>query len=133
MYISSDKVSKSKEDPANVSALILTILFAFLLKIYIGMISTSVVREAVTLYITERQEGFRQYQMIFGLPYRVHTISNLFYMMIYNSLFLVPFYLVLNYFRLDPVYIFNFGAFVISSNALTLMLTSFFTEHKVAT
>ena len=71
--------------------------------------------------------------MIFGLSYRSHTLCNLFYMMVYNSLFILPFYLTLNFFRLDPVYIFNFGAFVISSNTLTLMLTAFFTEHKVAT
>lgn len=128
MYTS---LNPARDSPDTIN--ILSIVLAFLLKIYIGLISSSTNREAITLYITEREDGFRQYQMIFGVTYRVHTLSNLFYILVYNSAFLVPFYLTLNYFHLDPVYIFNFAAFVISSNALILMLTSFFSEHKVAT
>jgi len=41
---------------------------------------------------------YRQYQIIFGLGTRCHTLSNLLYMGLYMSVFLVPFYLTLNYF-----------------------------------
>lgn len=54
-------------------------------------------------------------------------------MLVYTSVFLFPFYVILNLYGFKLVYIFNFAAFVISSNFLTIALTSFFTEHKVAT
>ena len=76
---------------------------------------------------------FRQYQIIFGLGTRCHTLSNLLYMGLYMSVFLVPFYLTLNYFKFELHYIGMFAAFVISSLTCSMMLTSFFTDHKLAT
>lgn len=40
-----------------------------LLKIYIGLIGISAVRELVTVFIMERTEQYRQYQFIFGLSH----------------------------------------------------------------
>jgi hypothetical protein len=108
------------------------ILLQLLLKIYIGLIGTSALRELITLFITERTEHFRQYQMIFGVSFRTHTLSNLFYMGAYQSFFLLPFYIVLNYYEFDLIYVLYFGSFVISSCTLTLALTSFFRDHKIA-
>jgi nitrate/nitrite transporter NarK len=48
------------------------------------------------------------------------------------SFFLLPFYLTLNFYEIRLAYIFNFGAFVISSCSLALMMTSFFKDHKIA-
>lgn len=70
--------------------------------------------------------------MIFGVSFRVHTLSNLFYMLVYQSFFLVPFYLTLNYYKFDPAYVLDFAALVISSSTLTLALTTFFRDHKIA-
>jgi len=70
--------------------------------------------------------------MIFGLSERCHTLSNLFYMGLYMSVFLLPFYLTLNYYEFKIEYVLIFGSFVISSLSLTLMLTSFFADHKIA-
>lgn len=111
---------------------IVSLLFDLMLKIYLGLIGTSALRELITLFMTERTEEFRQYQMIFGVSFRVHTLSNLFYMLVYQSFFLIPFYLTLNYYNLDPAYILDFAALVISSSTLTLALTTFFRDHKIA-
>lgn len=70
--------------------------------------------------------------MIFGVSFRVHTLSNLFYMGAYQSIYLLPFYITLNYYNFDLAYILYFGSFVISSCTLTLALTSFFKDHKIA-
>lgn len=64
---------------------------------------------------------------------KVHTIANVLYIMVYTSAFLLPFFITLIWFEFKLVYIFNFAAFVVSSNFLTIALTSFFKEHKVAT
>ena len=70
--------------------------------------------------------------MIFGIGHRTHTLANLFYMGAYQSFFLLPFYITLNYYDFDLRYILYFGAFVISSCTLTLFLSSFFKDHKIA-
>jgi hypothetical protein len=103
-----------------------------LLKIYIGMLGLSAVRELITVFILERTELNRQYQAIFGLSREVYTLSNLFYMGLYLSISILPFYLTICYFNFDLVYIFYFGAFVISSLTLALALTAFFKDHKIA-
>lgn len=68
-----------------------------------------------------------------GLHKKIHTLSNMFYMLVYTSVFLFPFYVMINLYGFKLVYIFNFASFVISSSFLTIALTSFFNEHKVAT
>lgn len=108
------------------------ILLETLLKIYIGLIGISAIRELITLFITEKIDDFRQYQMIFGMSHRTHTLSNLLYMLVYLSCFLLPFYLTLNYFDFRLIYIFYFAAFVISSSVLALAFTAFFKDHKIA-
>jgi hypothetical protein len=87
----------------------------------------------VTLFLNEREKKFRQYQMIFGLGSRAHTLSNLFYMGLYMSFFLVPFYFTLNYYKFDLKYIGVFAAFVISTMSCTMMMSSFFRDQKLAT
>lgn len=99
---------------------------------YVGMIGTSGLRELVVLFISERNEQFRQYQMIFGVSFKTHTLANLLYMKIYLSVTILPFYLTLNYFHFHPSYILYFAAFVISSSYLTLALTAFFQDQKIA-
>jgi hypothetical protein len=111
---------------------VVSLLLDTLLKIYIGLIGISAIRELITLFITERIDDFRQYQMIFGMSHRTHTLSNLLYMFIYLSCFLFPFYLTINYFGFKFIYIFYFAAFVISSSVLALALTAFFKDHKIA-
>ena len=103
-----------------------------LLKIYIGLIGTSALRELVSLFITEKNDQFRQYQMIYGVSYKTHTLANLFYMKLYLSLTILPFFLTLNYYELYLPYILYFAAFVISSCYLTLAFTAFFKDQKVA-
>ncbi len=49
-----------------------------------------------------------------------------------TSATILPFYLTLNYFHFDLVYIFEFGSFVISTCTLALALTAFFKDHKIA-
>lgn len=49
--------------------MILVVVMSMLLKIYIGLIGISAVRELVTLFIVERTEQYRQYQFIFGLSH----------------------------------------------------------------
>lgn len=68
-----------------------------------------------------------------GLCKKVHTLSNMFYMMVLSSVFLLPFYIILNLYQFNIIYVFNFAAFIVSSSFLTIALTSFFTDHKVAT
>lgn len=67
-----------------------------------------------------------------GLCKKVHTLSNLFYMMVFCSVFLFPFYVVVNLYAFKIVYVWNFGCFVIASNLLAIALVCFFKEHKVA-
>lgn len=105
----------------------------FLLTIYLGLINSSAIRETITLFINEREEGSRQYQFVMGLCKKTHTLSNLLYMMVYTAVFLFPFYVVLNLYGFKIIYIFIFASFIISSSFLALALTSFFSEHKVAT
>lgn len=104
-----------------------------MLTIYIGIINSSALREIITLFINQRQDGNRQYQFVMGLCKKVHTLSNMLYMMIFSSVFLLPFYILLNLYEFNIIYVFNFAAFVISSSFLTMALTSFFNDHKVAT
>jgi hypothetical protein len=108
------------------------LLLDMLLKIYIGLIGISALRELITIFITERLDNFRQYQMIFGMSHRTHTLSNLLYMFVYLSCFLLPFYLTINYFHFKLIYVFYFASFVISSSVLTLAFTAFFKDHKIA-
>jgi hypothetical protein len=70
--------------------------------------------------------------MIFGLTHRLHTLSNLFYMWIYLSACLLPIYLTVSYYHFDIIDVFYFGSFVISFSTLTLALTAFFKDHKIA-
>jgi hypothetical protein len=70
-------------------------LLQFLLKMYLGLLTSSPVKEVVTLFITERTDNYRQYQGILGVSHRTHTISNLLYLCGYMSFFLVPFFLCL--------------------------------------
>jgi hypothetical protein len=51
---------------------------------------------------------------------------------VYLSVFLLPFYLTLNYYHFKLVYIFNFAAFVVSSSCLAMMATAFFKDLKIA-
>ena len=111
---------------------ILVLILSMLLKIYIGMLGLSAVRELVSIFILERNEKFRMYQFIFGLRREVHTLANLFYMKIYLSLSILPFYLTINYFNFDLIYIFYFASFVISSLTLAMALSAFFKDHKIA-
>ena len=103
-----------------------------LLKVYVGMIGLSAIRELITIFIVERNEKFRSYQFIFGLSQEVHTLGNLLYMGIYLSITILPLYLTINFFDFDLIYIFYFGSFVISTLTLALALTAFFKDHKIA-
>jgi hypothetical protein len=105
----------------------------FLLTIYVGLITSSSIKETITLFICEREEGSRQYQYVMGLKKLTHTLSNLFYMMVYTSVFLLPFFVVVNLYAFKIMYLFIFSGFVVSTGFLTIALTSFFSEHKVAT
>ena len=51
---------------------------------------------------------------------------------IYLSITILPFYLTINFFDFDLIYIFYFGSFVISTLTLALALTAFFKDHKIA-
>lgn len=51
---------------------------------------------------------------------------------LYLSISILPFYLTINYFNFDLIYIFYFGSFVISSLTLALALSAFFKDHKIA-
>ena len=75
----------------------LYIIFSFLLKIYIAMIGMSATRELVTLFMHERTEKHRQYQMIYSLSSLTHTMSNLLYMGLFMSITILPFFIALNY------------------------------------
>ncbi len=110
----------------------LVVVLTMLLKIYLGLVGVSAVRELVNLFIVERNEQFRQYQHIFGLSNHMHTISNLFYMCIYLSATVLPLYLTVSWFGVELVHILYFGAFVISNCTLAMALTAFFTDHKIA-
>lgn len=50
----------------------------------------------------------------------------------YFSFFLLPFFLTIEYFTFSFRYIFMFGSFVLSSMTLSLMLTAFFSDQKIA-
>ena len=71
--------------------------------------------------------------MIAGLSYPAHTFANMTYMLVYTSFFLLPFYIILNVYEFSLIYIFYFASLVISSTTLTILLTSFFSDHKIAT
>ncbi len=107
-------------------------LLTFLLKMYIGLLASSPVREVVTLFITERTDHFRQYQGILGVSHRTHTLSNLLYLCCSMSFFLLPLFLSIEYYTPSFVLIFRFGAFVLSTCTLALALTAFFKDHKIA-
>ena len=111
---------------------IVAVILGMLLKMYVGLVGVSAMRELVTLFMTEKTEHFRQYQMIFGLSHRVHTLSNLFYMGCYLSFFLLPFYLTLNYYHFHLQYVLYFGAYVISSCSLAMTMTAFFRDPIIA-
>jgi len=50
----------------------------------------------------------------------------------YLSLLILPFFLTICYFNLDLIYILYFGSFVISQLTMTLALTAFFKDYKIA-
>jgi len=112
--------------------MILIIVMDLLLKIYIGLIGSTAIKELVSLFIPERTEKFRQYQFIFGLPHQVYTMSNLFYMGLYLSLLISPFFLTICYFDFDLRYVLYFGSFVVSQLTMTLAFTAFFNDFKIA-
>lgn len=112
--------------------LILIIVMDLLLKIYIGLIGSTAIKELISLFIPERTEKFRQYQFIFGLSNQIYTLSNLFYLGLYLSVLILPFFLTICYYDFDLVYIFYFGSFVITQLTMTLAFTAFFRDFKVA-
>lgn len=122
-------VEETKEDN-----IVLSMLLGMLLKMYLGLMASSPVREVVTLFITERTEHFRQYQGILGVSHKTHTLSNLLYLCAFMSFFLLPLFLCILYYHpaLFFASVFKFGAFVLSTCALALALTSFFKDHKIA-
>lgn len=70
-------------------------LMQFLLKMYLGLLASSPVREVVTFFITERTENLRQYQGILGVSHRTHTLGNLLYLCGHMSFFLLPLFFCL--------------------------------------
>lgn len=107
-------------------------LLSTLLKMYLGLVGSSAVREVVTLFMNERTEHFRQYQMILGISHRTHTLGNLLYLCAYQSFFLFPLFATIFYYEPDLALIFRFGACVLSTCTLALALSSFFRDHKIA-
>lgn len=111
---------------------ILALLLQPLLRMYLGLLGSSAVREVVTLFITERTDHFRQYQMILGVARGTHTFANLLYLCLFQCLFLSPLIATLFYYNPDIALLFRFAAFVGSTCTLSLALTSFFRDHKIA-